>query len=65
MLGAWAVTFSKPLLPCALGFAAGAMLFVIFDEIIPETHRLGKPRNATFALILGAVTMLYLDVMLG
>lgn len=65
LLGAWAVQFSKPILPYAMGFAAGAMLFVISDEIIPETHRLGKQRSATFGLLLGAVIMLYLDVALN
>jgi ZIP family zinc transporter len=65
VLGAWAVQFSQPLLPYAMGFAAGAMLFVISDEIIPETHRLGKQRSATFGVMLGAVIMLYLDVILG
>ena len=64
VLGAWAVQLLSPLLPYAMGFAAGAMLFVISDEIIPETHRLGKQRTATFGLMLGVVIMLYLDVVL-
>jgi ZIP family zinc transporter len=65
LLGAWAVQFFMPLLPYAMGFAAGAMLFVISDEIIPETHRQGRERLATFGLMLGALVMLYLDVALG
>lgn len=65
LLGAWAVQFFRPLLPYAMGFAAGAMLFVISDEIIPETHRLGKQRLATFGVMFGALVMLYLDVSLA
>jgi len=65
VLGAWAVTVAQPILPYAMGFAAGAMLFVISDEIIPETHARGHERLATFGTILGFVVMLYLDVSLG
>lgn len=65
VLGAWAVTLAQPILPYAMGFAAGAMLFVISDEIIPETHARGDERLATFGTILGLVVMLYLDVTLG
>lgn len=65
VLGAWAVTVAQPILPYAMGFAAGAMLFVISDEIIPETHARGHERLATFGTILGLVVMLYLDVTLG
>lgn len=65
VLGAWAVTVAQPILPYAMGFAAGAMLFVISDEIIPETHARGHERMATFGTILGLVVMLYLDVTLG
>jgi ZIP family zinc transporter len=49
----------------AMGFAAGAMLFVISDEIVPETHVGGHERVATLGTILGTVVMLYLDVVLG
>jgi ZIP family zinc transporter len=52
-----------PLLPYALAFAAGAMLYVISDEIIPETHRRGYEREATFGLIGGFCVMLVLDNM--
>ncbi len=65
LLGAWAVHIAKPILPYAMGFAAGAMLYVISDEIVPETHRKGHERWATFGTILGVLVMLYLDVMLG
>lgn len=64
LFGAWAVQFSRPLLPYAMGFAAGAMLFVISDEIIPETHRSGNHRVATFGIMLGTLVMLFLDVTL-
>jgi len=65
VLGAVAVTAVEPLLPYAMGFAAGAMLFVISDEIIPETHRSGHERVATLGLMAGVVIMLYLDIALA
>ncbi|WP_254273095.1 ZIP family metal transporter [Haloarcula marina] len=65
ILGAVAVTLVEPLLPYAMGFAAGAMLFVISDEIIPETHRSGYERVATLGLMAGAIVMLYLDISLA
>lgn len=65
LLGAWAVHIVKPVLPYAMGFAAGAMLYVISDEIVPETHRKGHERWATFGTIVGVLVMLYLDVALG
>ena len=65
VVGAWAVSLARPLLPYAMGFAAGAMLYVISDEIVPETHRQGHERAATWGLILGALLMLFLDVTLG
>jgi ZIP family zinc transporter len=65
VLGAYAVGTVTALLPYAMGFAAGAMLFVISDEIIPETHAQGHERVATIGTILGAIVMLYLDVSLG
>jgi ZIP family zinc transporter len=52
------------MLPYAMGFAAGAMLFVISDEIIPETHRKGHERAASYGLIAGLVIILALDLML-
>lgn len=65
VLGATAVSLFLPLLPLAMGFAAGAMLFVISDEIIPESHRLGYEKAATIGVMLGFVLMLFLDVTLG
>lgn len=65
ILGAWLVSFMKVVLPYAMGFAAGAMLYVISDEIVPETHRKGHERLATFGTILGVIVMIYLDIMLG
>jgi ZIP family zinc transporter len=65
LLGALAVQFFSALLPYAMGFAAGAMLFVISDEIVPETHRSGHQRLATFGTLAGILVMLYLDVSLG
>jgi ZIP family zinc transporter len=65
LFGAWAVQLAEPLLPYAMGFAAGAMLYVISDEIIPETHTKGHERIATLGTILGIMVMLYLDVSLA
>jgi len=65
LLGALAVTVAAPILPYAMGFAAGAMLFVISDEIVPETHLRGNERVATLGTMVGVVVMLYLDVSLG
>ncbi|WP_144906529.1 ZIP family metal transporter [Halobellus captivus] len=65
VFGAYAVQSAAVLLPYAMGFAAGAMLFVISDEIVPETHTGGHERIATMGTILGIVVMLYLDISLG
>jgi ZIP family zinc transporter len=65
VFGALAVTVAAPLLPYAMGFAAGAMLYVISDEIVPETHGRGHERVATLGTMVGVVVMLYLDVTLG
>jgi len=65
VLGALAVNVVEPLPPYAMGFAAGAMLFVISDEIIPETHTRGYERTATLGVMAGVIVMLYLDVSLG
>ena len=65
VVGAAAVTLAEPLMPAILGLAAGAMLFVISDEIIPETHRRGYESVATFSLLGGFVAMMYLDVIFG
>jgi ZIP family zinc transporter len=65
VLGAYAVGTVSALLPYAMGFAAGAMLFVISDEIVAETHANGNERIATLGTILGTVVMLCLDIALG
>ncbi|MBS1303302.1 ZIP family metal transporter [Loktanella sp. SALINAS62] len=65
LLGAGIIALSEPLLPWGLAFAAGAMLYVISHEIIPETHRSGHQKRATLGLSLGLVIMLFLDVWLG
>ncbi|WP_394537260.1 ZIP family metal transporter [Lysobacter enzymogenes] len=65
VLGAAVVGHSQALLPWGLGFAAGAMLFVISHEIIPESHRKGHERFATAGLMLGFVLMMVLDTALG
>ncbi|WP_195796067.1 ZIP family metal transporter [Roseateles sp. DAIF2] len=65
LLGAWVVSQWQPLLPWGLGFAAGAMLFVISHEIIPESHRKGHERWATQGLMLGFALMMVLDTALG
>jgi ZIP family zinc transporter len=64
-LGVAAVTIFNPVLPFGLAFAAGAMLFVISDEIIPETHAKGKSRLATFGVMVGFVIMMAMDNLLG
>ncbi len=61
LLGVALVSVFHPILPWALAFAAGAMLFVVSDEIIPESHRKGFEREATFGLIAGFVIMMVLD----
>lgn len=63
-LGVSAVSVFYPLMPIGMAFAAGAMLFVISDDIIPQTQSQGKSRSATFALLIGFVVMMMLDNML-
>ena len=64
VLGAAAVIAIHQILPYAMGFAAGAMIFVVSDEIIPEIHRLGRERTMTYSLIIGLIVTLILDTML-
>jgi ZIP family zinc transporter len=64
LLGAYAVSLSQLLLPWAMTFAAGAMIYVISHEIIPETHQHGFQKEATIAIMVGLVVMLFLDVAL-
>jgi ZIP family zinc transporter len=65
LFGSVAVSYAGPIMPWALAVAAGAMLFIISDEIIPETHRSGYQSLATFSLLIGFVCMMYLDATLG
>ncbi|WP_305907716.1 ZIP family metal transporter [Methylomarinum sp. Ch1-1] len=65
LLGITMVSVFSPILPIAMGFAAGAMLFVISEEIIPETHANGRSRIATFALMIGFIIMMALERLLG
>ena len=65
LFGAWAVGLSSLALPWALTFAAGAMIYVISHEIIPETHSHGNERQATFGLTVGLALMMFLDVAFG
>ncbi len=64
LLGITMVSIFSSVLPFAMGFAAGAMLFVITEEIIPETHSEGRSRYATFALMFGFILMMALDTLL-
>jgi ZIP family zinc transporter len=61
VLGLGMVSAFFPLLPLGMAFAAGAMLFVISDDIIPETQSRGKMRAATFAVMIGFIVMMILD----
>ena len=65
LLGYFAVSISSAILPFALAFAGGTMLYVISDEMIPETHAHGSERGATYALLAGFCVMLISDVLLG
>ena len=65
VIGVTAVTFSQPLLPWALAFAAGAMIYVVSHEIIPATHSRGWQKEATAGLVVGLSLMMFLDVVLG
>ena len=61
----YAVSISSAILPFALAFAGGTMLYVISDEMIPETHAHGSQRGATYALLVGFCLMLAVDVVFG
>ena len=65
LIGYFAVSVSQAILPFALAFAGGTMLYVISDEMIPETHAHGSERGATYALLIGFCVMLVSDVLLG
>ena len=64
-LGYFAVHLVSSLLPFALAFAGGTMLYVISDEMIPETHAHGYERMATFSLLAGIAVMLIMDFYIG
>jgi len=65
VLGAWAVFSFQPILPYALAFAAGAMIFVVVEEVIPETQQDKYTDLATMGFIIGFIVMMTLDVGLG
>ena len=65
LIGYFAVQVSTLILPFALAFAGGTMLYVISDEMIPETHAHGSERGATYALLVGFSLMLAMDFLLG
>ena len=65
VIGAWAVMTFQPILPYALSFAAGAMIFVVVEEVIPETQRDKYTDIATLGFIGGFIVMMTLDVGLG
>ena len=65
LIGYFAVNLASAILPFALAFAGGTMLYVISDEMIPETHSHGHERGATYALLVGFCLMLVTDVLLG
>ena len=65
LVGGSAVWLAELMLPPVLALAAGAMIFVISDEIIPETHRKGLQTHGTAGLMVGLVVMMFLDVVLG
>lgn len=65
LIGYFAVSVASAILPFALAFAGGTMLYVISDEMIPETHAHGSERGATYALLVGFCIMLVFDVLFG
>jgi ZIP family zinc transporter len=65
IIGAAAVIFSRPILPYALSFAAGAMIFVVVEQVIPESQRGGNTDSATMGAMIGFALMMLLDVAFG
>ena len=65
LIGYFAVSIAAAVLPFAVAFAGGTMLYVVSDEMIPETHAHGNERGATYALLFGFCFMLVMDVLLG
>ncbi len=64
-IGYFAISVASAILPFALAFAGGTMLYVVSDEMIPETHAHGNERGATYALLAGFCVMLVTDILLG
>ena len=64
-IGYFAVSIATAVLPFALAFAGGTMLYVISDEMIPETHAHGSQRGATYSLLVGFCLMLVMDILIG
>jgi zinc transporter, ZIP family len=65
VIGAASVMYMLPILPYALAFAAGAMMFIVVEEVIPESQRSGYTDQATMGFIIGFIVMMVLDVSLG
>ena len=65
VFGAWAVIGMRPLLPYSLAFAAGAMIFVVVEEVVPESQRGGNADLATMGAMAGFAVMMVLDVAFG
>ncbi len=65
VIGAAAVLVARPILPYAMAFAAGAMIFVVAEDLIPESQQGGHTHLATLGVMLGFATMMWLDVALG
>ncbi|MBE6663532.1 MAG: ZIP family metal transporter [Ruminococcaceae bacterium] len=65
LIGYFAVSISQAILPFALAFAGGTMLYVVSDEMIPETHSHGNERIATYSLLIGFILMMAFDYLLG
>ncbi len=65
LIGFFAINISAAILPFGLAFAGGTMLYIISDEMIPETHAHGSERGATYSLLIGFCVMLITDTLLG
>jgi ZIP family zinc transporter len=59
------VIIARPIIPFALAFAAGAMIFVVIEELVPESQTQGHSHAATMGAVLGFAVMMTLDVALG
>ena len=65
MIGYGTVSISAAILPFILAFAGGTMIYVVSDEMIPETHSHGYEQQATYALLFGFMTMILMDYYIG